>query len=825
VSWLDRLGARWQKELRLRFIGDPQLCQRHIGTARNQVGIMERQRSLGGVGHAHLFRRYEWGTINTLFDGTTYIAEIEAHPGVEKPTTPGAVWIPQGIVIEPAAAVAPAGWGLPVNVGDGVDPYDPGPEPDRWTPNGPMSQLLLTQADNAGYPELRAVPLYSDVFDASRITIPKLDQPWGAYRAKFRNPGAGKAILDEINDRRDPGYELTPPFFGFANLAPYLQRLIRAFGTDESSYPSGSKTLFQRMEKEGGVKILDDHTASGALQTVSITATDPSGIVDQLSSAIPSLIDNSIKPPASFWMTGNAVAFLNHEDQWIRCGNLDWRSIHPEIPRLSWRGPQGRSIPPNELALGFRSGLERKPLAMQTYINDLETDFQGRKIKVFDNFVYARGRILGVAPDSGYVLGAAIQKIPIPDTTPPRFIYRLIVITWHRADQYCPDGGVDMGYVINFDTTSDVRVYYADLPTRGGIVCHPNSIISGIYDEDERPRGWRFIDRHRLWPFGSNFGGFGPGNEVSTAVDLTFYPDWSPGDTGDRSLASPKTYWQPWFFNGSGTECVCLRASVSTAFEGERAGINAPAQALKISIPMTVEGPTSSISLAWENSQSYFQPDSGSGGAIPIAWDYDGDDEVKVVMYGDGTAWPDVPGASEGYFYHTNGHIVATAMWGSLVPRQFTMYYLDARDMTCIRAFQDVENDVPSEPFAYFVRHVDADVIVKGDVELSFSFDVSTDFYVSYSAFQPFDDVFACFRDEFIPFDYPNPRVIVAMARYGEDYAAGLWWGANPGTYIEFPGFDRYGSWSTQGWMHASSIEIAPYIGENPSWLNFAGVV
>lgn len=724
------------------------------------------------------------------------------------------IWIPQGIIVTPATTAAPIGFGLPAAVEDeDTDPLDPGTAVGNWTIGGPCGQVLMTKAPNAGYPDdpdTSPPPLYWDEWEAPTDDVELVAQTdaWTAYRIRFRDLGASyTAILAEINDRRTGDKPLCPPFFGYEDMAVEFRNLNGAFAP--ADYPIGAATLLRRIEKDGTCAVLSSTNADGELGS----GTMPAGltvdqIVDELETAAPHITDGTYDVGTSFSLVGGTAfttALLNHRENWVRCGNIDWQSIHDEVPRLSWTGPQGRSIPPHELAFGLKR-YDHTHVGQAIYLDDLSTEFQDATVKVFDRCIYARGRLLAVLPNDGFVLGAAIQRVPATLDNP--VTYRLIAIAWHRADQFFQSG--DSGYVKVWDTTSDVRVWTADLFTRKGLACAPEYVVSGVYDETTNPRGWTDRARHRLWPFGSF--DHGPGYYLSALLDPGIY-------ASEAERCSPKTYWQPWFFNGSGTRAVCLRGSAYASVSDPRnIGTLGAVQALAIDVDA---GGSTSIGLEWELDEPtaiLFTPFLTE--PMNYAWDFAGDDVRRAWL----TLDPDTGIFGTTHAETTTGSsIIATELTGDTEPdfAMGTLWYFDARTDSYIAAVQQISTPglsyyhVDSVAIRFGIDGIDVDSVSAAGpatYTLGFSGLGMTGATTNW-----------CNRDEFAS-AYPNhPRVMVAFARYGADYAAGVWWGAHPGDLLGDPDDGIEGS------AYVNAAYLASYSTVDPAptptdWFNFAGV-
>jgi hypothetical protein len=774
-------------------------------------------------------RRRDDVAIDVSYDGTTAAIRIEVGAGAGGQPLEFDVWIPRGFVVEPASDAAPAGWGFPATPDDDA-PLDPIAAPSQWTPNGPLPDVLLTEFLDAGYPKRtkKALPLYFDPPELSDdVRLPTDVGSWAAYRPSFFDIGAdGRAVLAAVNDVRPSGALLSQPFRGHADLANWCMRLVQTYGVTESNYPLGSNSNTKRLAKDGTVFIREDAVPVGILGSDDVSGeSTPVAVAEKLTEDIPDLgTDTNLKGSTAFSIAGAGastfVSAIDYRSRWVKCGNLDWfSSINPEIPTISWNGPQGRSIPPRELAAGLRADSSATShcfdpgsclwrLGGQMLVDEMTADFKGRKVPLFDRFVYARGRILAVLPDSGYVLGAGVQKLEATDER--QLTYRLIVVGWHRADQFFVAGpGISDGVRI-WDTTSDIRVWYADIPVRNGLALLPQNVIQGAYDEETNPEGWRQIDRHRLWPLAGDHANHGPGYYVSPVLD--------PSYANEAERCSPKTYWQTWFFNASGTEAVCIRASffIDVVFI-TLCGILAPVQAIKLTVTGE-ESPSSSLAIAWDLDEDLIiGPGAGpyhdaGGNSVPCyyAWDYRGDDEVKASLtysFADSATFANFTDGSP---------IFTNFMSGEAEPinNEWTLWYFDARSDDYISVNQTIS-------ITGGVDHVDAiDVHIGADgtEHATFHGSLPGDFYHAYSIFGGRGDTEAYSeRENFCGVDYPNPHYMVAFSRRGRDWVAGFWYGTYPGTWGD--------TYETAAFGMTGSFDVAAAVSVNDGWLNFAGVV
>lgn len=659
---------------------------------RKMLGSLIQRMELTGARTAALTRGMPDGTrVVARFDGT--VPSVVAFPPDVKESEESELdlWIPTGFVVEPANADAKEGWGVPPLPGDSDDDahdaHDPGTKTARWTRNGALPQVLLSAATDAGYPDDPDASqwLYFDDDDAPAddVELPDDDAAWAAYRIRFRDLGpAFDAILKEVNARRASTDPLVGPFAGYADLAAYISKA--GVGPD-SSYPIGARTLFRRLEKEGTVLALATDVAHGTLGGGTLTEGGTAAeVVDALADALPSLTNDDLKAGSSLSIVGGAQFFLalvDHGKQWVHCGNIDWVSANAEIPRLSWFGPRGRCMPAFEMATGlYPTALVGTAYAMRPYlIDEAKRKLGNLEQREFDRHIYARGRLLAQLPNDGYVLGAAVQKIPQQDDAPD--VYRLVAIAWHRADQKWTElvnasalpATPSPGW---FDTTSDIRVWHVDLPTRAGLTCAPPCVVDGLFDEATNPFGWKGGTRMRLSGAAQRM--HAPGNFING--DGT-HGAGTQGYTA-AELAAPKVYWHPWFFDGAGEHAVCLRGDT---FGGRGdfgvfwAAMLWPSQMLRLT---AVGGffPALTLDSIWEvggdpgtdvPNPAVFAPPTAAAAARIVGADYVGA-ELRLVQL-TGGEYPNYVLSSAAGVLEDYSDFIGTS-------HRFGMAYLDARN-------------------------------------------------------------------------------------------------------------------------------------------------
>lgn len=769
------------------------------------------QLELGGVEVGTLTRVLSDGSLVVAkYNGSVPTVITFAPPEEEEAEVELDLWIPRGIIVTPAENGVPGGWGLPA-LTPGVNP---GPLAVHWSENGALPQVLLSLLGNAGYPDdpAQSLPLYWDDFEAPDDDIdPPTEGPvWAAYRIRFRNLGpAFDAVLEEINARRDPDEPLCAPFAGYADIAVEYARVVSIFGTDESTYPIGARTNFRRTEKEGTVKTNGTDAANGQLGAGNMPPGLSVGdIVDALVTVQPTLVDDTFECGTSFSLVGVApffTALIDHTDQWIHAGNIDWLSIHEEIPRLSWLGSRGRSIPTWELATGvvttttYNGTLNPTAVFLSNWLDTASTNFQGATLEQFGRCIYARGRILAQLPNNGIVLGAAIQRIDATDTVPVRYL--LFAIGWHRADQKLAEAGsptldpnAPLG--VYWDSTSDIRVWMAELPTRRGLACAPEYVVDGIFDETTNPRGWTDKGRHRL----STIDPAGFNNWLGDFPDRgTEYPT-------DAEFGAPKGYWQTWMFNGSGTEATCTRSAtyvqrhpISHALFFT--GPVGPVQAIRCQ----VDEDTSVVAIVWQTPLGVI---FDVGQRLPYAWDYAGDD-LAVAWFG-GPVGDETGG--ELRIEDTHGN--ALVSWHAFGNPSSMAHAYDARTNTGILAAYTFSGSLFTVD-DLTVFHASA---IKASVSAWIDPGVGVGFAgwgngFTYMTAPQWNQV------------HGNVPTLPAIAVYGDDFIAAIWDGSVPGGPAGTGPFVPETVFVRVAALTVSSIDdIDTLLDFSNGWLNFAGV-
>lgn len=246
-----------------------------------------------------------------------------------------------------------------------------------------------------------------------------------------------------------------------------------------------------------------------------------------------------------------AQHFVPH-DQWIHCGNRCTHSRYGEIPIVSWFGFASINLGWETLPVTFDNspagGNGTVPAA--PFLKTLEfvqDDVNGTPYcwlrynfddglyppPAMDRCVFMRGRVIAIAPHKGLVWAAAVQRheSALPNTLPT---YRLVILAHHAADQ--PD---DLAYGM----TSYLRVWYCDMPPVSRFAANPQSLIRGVYGEEDEGYPWDQKDSPFSWR----------GGEL---IDV---------GTTDGSTRNLLKYDSQWVFDSEGRRAICLRSTGTLA--------------------------------------------------------------------------------------------------------------------------------------------------------------------------------------------------------------------------------------------------------------------
>ena len=244
---------------------------------------------------------------------------------------------------------------------------------------------------------------------------------------------------------------------------------------------------------------------------------------------------------------GMASVHFNIRHQWIQAGNTWWKSAHPELPVLSWQGFTSKNLhdefwprvygwdgmggTTNARTVAISSnavvGSTNSFHYQRLYTADGATAVNG---SVLGPYVFARGRVIAIAPDSGYVLAAGWAKVGNEGL----HTYRLMALCLHPDDAT----GADPEFPV-------ARMWWCDLPPDSVLSGNPHTIIRTKYLHT--PGSWPWLDP--ISPYSWRGG---------TSIDV--------GSSGlGRSSGDLKSYASMWVFDPEGNKAVCLRYSFDMA--------------------------------------------------------------------------------------------------------------------------------------------------------------------------------------------------------------------------------------------------------------------
>lgn len=266
-------------------------------------------------------------------------------------------------------------------------------------------------------------------------------------------------------------------------------------------------------------------------------------------------VSNTTELKIGFKFASYAQHFHSRMD-WLMAGNKVWYSQHAEIPALStdsynqmnlaWETWPVRMVrievtPPfpedpyfdvNFLYVGRRftaaTVTDAAHIATLAYTDKPGGDVDRRNRLSLSHAIYMRGRNIAVAPDAGLVWAAAVQKLAAPSDGEPQ-MYRLVVLTHHSEDQGDYEFDIDEGH------TRFLRVWYIDVPDLFGYPMNPQTVIRGVYGEEDLPNDWPWITTNSPYSW-----------RGGTLVDVS-----------DSEVMLK--YASVWKFNPAGTKAVCLR--------------------------------------------------------------------------------------------------------------------------------------------------------------------------------------------------------------------------------------------------------------------------
>lgn len=583
--------------------------------ARTLLGTVMEAIELGGLTSHRLEKRFKDARIVAGHDGNNAYIVIDAdYVASDLAVVPetNAIWEPKGFVVYPASAAAPAGWGLPIiaNTGPFITPYSvenraPGLDVTRWTPNGPLGQVLISKDQAAGYPvdsaEIVTPPMYFHPTFGLRATYsaPPVSPDWAAYRLEtvdFTSQSPGSTPVDgaaiaafkrdifarvnahRVSIGRDP---LSLPFrgtFDSAQATAEMMAELRVIGHMSDAYPVTYKTREDRYTKDGLRQIyaaqadMDSRNYGGgenwifsAMPPVTQIGTDTGGIeiwsAPALSSSIPAHVafDGWMASPIHREQIEDEVYDVKPGSaSSTHIGNKAGVAVQHFIPHDQWVHCANRqwqsmhSEIPTVSWFGFQSislGWETLPAVYNNGTGSLPTD-----------------PLIPVAPFASVVGGRAEcwlrynfddaqESIPAMS----QFIFmrgRTVAIAphngivWAAAVQKREDSYRLIALTHHIDDqpaglvsgmTSFLRVWYVDMPLVGGFAANPASIIRGVYGEEDEGWDWDQVNSPYSWRGGEML-------DVGSTNGI------------DRNLLK---YSSQWVFDSAGRNVICTRDNVT----------------------------------------------------------------------------------------------------------------------------------------------------------------------------------------------------------------------------------------------------------------------
>lgn len=336
------------------------------------------------------------------------------------------------------------------------------------------------------------------------------------------------------------------------------------------------------------------------------------------------------------WSTQN----FQRRDQWVACGNAFWYSRHTEVPAISWHSFASMNLAFETWPVSYNNGtgavqvgtsiVDANGVFWFKYAYGTTADFE-HVVPGLGSGIFMRGRMIGIAPQGGLVLGAGMQKIESNLSSVPT-VYRLILLVHNEADQ--PSDKLTYGM------TPNVHVYYIDLPDVNGVAAHPASVIRGIYESPVSSGAW--IAEPDPWSWRD-------AGVVNVSV--------GPTPTGGANSAPNQLkYTQLWRFNSTATQAVCLRDigtkddfDSTTSQDGlvPRAVVltfnlpatteylSAPAPALTVTATNKALPPISEFSLFYATPALGVWPYGANLYTFPVAVDFNADGSLQYVFQGD----------------------------------------------------------------------------------------------------------------------------------------------------------------------------------------------
>jgi hypothetical protein len=462
------------------------LARKLVGSMLEVGGIPQRQWNLPGGGSIHAL----------LVNGMPKVTIRLPRGAAAVPSAAAALWVPRGFVVTPAGTAAPRGAGLPVVATD-ANPYavanlDPGLDFARWTPGGPLNQVLLTPDADAGYPPVaaRAMPAFY-----GRVGVLNNDpgagydsrtpgRTWHAYRPSFvgfplhsgSDPAPARAALFEAVNQYRADHGVAKAYLmprALYHPAESLAELVRDHGLAQAGYPPGYRTPADRLLKDGPWS--DETPGYGELVAVggTVNAVVASWAVAHSAEL---LLDSPGKQPVvldAALDAGNWAVTTQVRMDWIRAGRRSFQSSDADLPPISWDAPPARNLgwmtfPVTQHDRQIWSPAQ--PLVDASgrwWLRYFHSDY-GYRPALGPN-VYCRGRALGVLPNQGLVLGAGVSVQYAAQ------IDRLHVLAYHAADNAATDMATQGLMAV-------ARLWYVDFPSRDGQRLHAEAPITQAYD-------------------------------------------------------------------------------------------------------------------------------------------------------------------------------------------------------------------------------------------------------------------------------------------------------------------------------------------------------
>jgi hypothetical protein len=522
------MSAQYTLPARVRLYGDLAAAAMLIPRARGFLGMLAER-----VQRAHLKTghwEFEDQGAYFIFDYNpllpTISINVQQTPVVLAIIETSTLWLPRGFVCYPSSASSVSGWGTPV-VGSGsiftVANTAPGLNVARWTLNGGLGEVLLTQAVDAGYPlpTVDTLPLFFGATEFPTVSkgqyIAPVQGPWTGYRIEFdgftQATGQGGLGRQALFTSLNVGREYCLPVRGYydpaardvqyATAADY-HGTLEATDADLTSAPAGYIKAVDRKNKDGIVDPASIDTLTRATDNVTIV----------LDLEVEAQLGGShfTQPKTALSLggaNGSAALTAVERAQWIACGNRTWLS--PGLPAVSWDG---------FCSMNF-SVLEQYGTVDLSHPGNFTQDYdqfmytaRGVARPTFSKNVYANGRIIGQTPD--FVLSVGVQTIGASR--------RVVALACLLSDQNGPLPDHGPGFMVPM-MSRRYRVYFLDVPDRNGVVLAPSSQAIGLYNASTNPSGWHYA------------GYF---------------------DVRDLDFETRFSVLQPPVFNAAGTKAVCV---------------------------------------------------------------------------------------------------------------------------------------------------------------------------------------------------------------------------------------------------------------------------